>query len=162
MSWAIQAALAALIFAFGAAGGIRWHAGQDAIAAQAATAVRESEAKRQIKIIDRAAGEHVAALAAINNKLGNAREKIALLSGRECLDAGTVSVLNAIGAEPVPAAAGEPAGAPATPATGVGIRFATERDTAGAIAFCRARYAELSSQTNQILDIEAARFPPPD
>lgn len=32
MSWAIQAALAAVIFAAGAAGGIKWHAGQDAIA----------------------------------------------------------------------------------------------------------------------------------
>ena len=160
MSWAIQAALAALIFAFGAAGGIKWHAGQDAIAAQAADEARQSDAKQQRQFGDKAATSHATALAIINTKLGDAREKIASLSGRECLDAGTVSVLNAIGAESVPAAASEPAGTTATPSSGVGIRFATERDTAGAIALCRARYAELSSQTNQILDIEAARFPP--
>lgn len=32
MSWAIQAALAAVLFAAGGAAGIKWHAGQDAIA----------------------------------------------------------------------------------------------------------------------------------
>lgn len=32
MSWAVQAALAAIIFAAGGAMGIKWHAGQDAIA----------------------------------------------------------------------------------------------------------------------------------
>lgn len=162
MSWAIQAALAALIFTLGAAGGIKWHAGQDAIAAQAANEARQSDARQQRQFGDKAATSHAAALAIINTKLGDAREKIANLSGRECLDAGTVSVLNAIGGEPVPAVASEPAGAPATPASGTGLRFATERDTAGAIALCRARYAELSSQANQILDIEAERFPPPE
>ena len=160
MTLAIQAAIAAIIFTAGAAGGIKWQLGVQARADMAAADVRASDAKRQIKTIDKAAVAHVTALATINNKLGDAREKIALLSGRECLDAGTVGVLNAIGAEPVPAAAGEPSGATATPASGVGIRFATERDTAGAIAICRARYAELSSQTNKILDIEDQRHPP--
>ena len=162
MSALAQLAIALVIFAAGGAGGIKWQLGVQARAELAAAEVRASEAKRQIKVIDRAAGEHVTALAKINTKLGDAREKIALLSGRECLDADTVGVLNAIGGEPVPAAASEPAGPPATIATGGGIRFATERDTAGAIAFCRARYAEVSGQTNQILDIEAARSPPPE
>lgn len=35
MSWAIQAAIAAVIFAAGGMGGIKWHAGQDAIAENA-------------------------------------------------------------------------------------------------------------------------------
>jgi hypothetical protein len=159
MSWALQLAIAVIIFAAGGAGGIKWHAGQDARAALAASDVRAADAKRQIRAIEKAAGAHVSALANINNKLGDAREKIALLSGRECLDAGTVGMLNAIGRESVPAAASEPAGTPATAATGSGIRFATERDAAGAIAVCRARYAEVSSQVDQILDIEEARHP---
>lgn len=157
MSWSIQAVLAALIFAAGAAGGIKWHAGQDAIAAQAADEARQSDARQQRKFVDKAATSHAAALAKINNQLGNAREKIASLSGRECLDAGTVGMLNTIGVEPVPAAAGESESPAPTAASGTGLRFATERDTAGAIAVCRARYGEVSSQLNQILDIEDAR-----
>lgn len=157
MSWAMQLALALIIFAAGGAGGVKWQLGVQARAELAATTARATEAKRQIRIIDKAAGAHVRALANVNNQLGNAREKIALLSGRECFDAGTVGVLNAIGSGPVPAATGESAGAAAAAAGGTGIRFATERDAAGAIATCRARYAEVASQVNRILDIEAAR-----
>ena len=157
MSWAMQAAIAAVIFAAGGASGIKWQLGVQARATLAAADVRASDARRQIKAIDKAAVAHVTALATINNQLGDAREKIASLSGRECLDADTVGVLNAIGADPVPAAASELTRAPAAPAAGAGLRFATERDAAGAIAICRARYAEVASQINQILDIEAGR-----
>jgi hypothetical protein len=160
MSWAIQAAIAAVIFAAGGAAGIKWQLGVQARAELAAADLRAADAKRQIKAIDKAASAHLTALATLNNKLGAAREKIASLSGRECFDADTVSVLNDIGGEPVRAAAGEPAGAPTAPAAGSGLRFATERDTAGAIAICRARYAEVASQINRILDIEEARHPP--
>ncbi|MDO8778116.1 MAG: hypothetical protein Q7K57_57240 [Burkholderiaceae bacterium] len=162
MSWAVQAAIAALIFAAGGAGGAKWQLGVQARADLAAADVRASDSKQQIKVIDRAAGVHVAALATVNNQLGDAREHIAKLSGRECLGAGTVSVLNAIGDQPVPAAAVDAASAPAALASGGGLRFATDRDTAGAIAICRARYAEVASQVNQILDIEDARHPAAD
>lgn len=160
MSWAAQLAIALVIFAAGGAGGIKWQLGVQARADLAAAEARASDARRQIKAIDKAASAHVTALAAINNQLGAAREKIATLSDRECLDADTVGVLNATGGEPVRAAAGEPAGAPAAVATSGDLRFATERDAANAIAICRARYAEVSSQLRQILDIEEARHPP--
>jgi hypothetical protein len=157
VSWAAQAVIAALIFAAGGAGGIKWQLGVQARAELAAADLRARDAARQIKVIDQAATAHVTALAKINQKLGDAREKIALLSGRECFDAGTAGVLNAIGDQPVRTPPGESAGeAPAT-APGGDIRYSTDRDAAGAIAICRARYAEVSSQINQILDIEEAR-----
>jgi hypothetical protein len=157
VSWAVQAVIAALIFAAGGAGGVKWQLGVQAREELAAADLRARDAARQIKVIDKAASAHVTALANINQKLGDAREKIALLSGRECFGSDTAGVLNAIGDQPVPAAAGESAGeAPAT-APGSGLRFTTDRDAAGAIAVCRARYAEVSSQVNQILDIEDAR-----
>ena len=159
MSWAIQAALAAVLFAAGGAAGIKWHAGQDAIAAQIAAEARASDARQQYLIGDKAATSHAQALATINNKLGAAREKIAQLSGRECFGADTASMLNTIGSESGPAAAGEPAGTPPAAAAGTDQRFTTDRDAAGYIALCRARYAEVSSQVNQILDIEEARGP---
>jgi len=157
VSWAAQAVIAALIFAAGGAGGIKWQQGVQARAELAAADTRASEAARQIKVIDQSALAHVTALANINNQLGNAREKIATLSGRECFDAGTVGVLNAIGDQPVPATAGQSESAPPALASGSGLRYSTDRDAAGAIAICRARYAEVASQVNQILDIDEAR-----
>lgn len=159
MSLFAQLAIALALFAAGLASGIKIHAGMDAQRELVEAQVRASDAKRQIRVIDQAAGQHAATVAALSNQLGNAREKIALLSGRECLDAGTVGMLNDIGGEPMRAPAGHPAGAPAAPATGGDVRFATERDTAGAISICRARYTEVSSQLNKILDIEDARHP---
>lgn len=159
MNWAIQAVIAALIFVSGAAGGVKWQLGVQARKDVAAAEARQSDAIQQRKFGDKAATTHAATLAAINNKLGNAREQIAKLSGRECLDAGTVGLLNTIGDQPVRAATGEPAGAPGAAASGAGLRFATDRDTASAIAICRARFAEVTSQVNQILDIEEKRHP---
>ncbi len=159
MSWAMQAALAAILFAAGGATGIKWHSGQDAIAARAAEELRQSDARQQRQFGDKAATSHATALAKINNQLGNAREKIASLSGRECFGADVAGVLNDTGSEPMRAAASEPAGPAPAAASGTGLRFTTDRDAAGYIALCRSRYAELSSQTNQILDIEDQRHP---
>ena len=159
MSPLLIAALAAAIFVAGGAAGIRWHAGLDAIAAEKAAEVRASDARGQIRAADAAATRHARALATVNDKLGAAREQIATLSGRECFGADTTGVLNAIGTEHQPAASGEPAGAPPAAAAGSGLRFTTDRDAAGYIALCRARYAEVASQVNQILDIEEARQP---
>lgn len=157
MTWAIQAVIAALIFAAGGAGGIKWQLGVQARAELAAADLRARDAAQQIKVIDKTAMAHVVALATINNQLGDAREKIASLSGRECFAADVSSVLNDIGGQPVPTPSGEPAGAAPATSSGGGLRFTTDRDAAGAIALCRARYSEVSSQVNQILDIEEAR-----
>jgi hypothetical protein len=156
----IQLVIAAAIFAAGAAGGIRWHVGQDAIAFKAAQAARESDAIQQRRFSDKAAGTHAAALATLNDKLGAAREKIAALSGRECLSSDVASMLSAIGSAPVRTTPGESESQATTSASGTGIRFTTDRDAASAIAICRARYAEVSGQLNQVLDIEERRNPP--
>lgn len=159
MSPLLIVVLAAVIFAAGGAAGIKWHAGLDAIAAKKAQDLRDADARQMTMIADTSAARHAKALATVNDKLGAAREKIALLSGRECFGADTARMLNTIGAEPGPAATREPAGAPPTPAAGTGLGFTTDRDAAGYIALCRARYAEVASQVNQILDIEEARQP---
>lgn len=119
----------------------------------------ESDARLQRMASDKAAGKHAAQLAALNDQLGDAREKIASLPGRECLSDGAVGMLNATGNVAVPAPASEPASAPAAASSGSGIRFATDRDIAGYIALCRTRYAEVSEQLNKILDIEDALNP---
>lgn len=125
---------------------------------------RDAQAREQRATADRAAGEHAAALAALNTQLGDARARIAKLSDRRCLDAGTVGMLNAIGKPAsgvdVRAAAGDAASAPpaaAGPADDAAAGYASERDAAEHIALCRARYAAVSGQLNQILDIEDAR-----
>ena len=104
-------------------------------------------------------------MATLNTQLGDARAQIALLSDRQCLDAGTVRMLNGIGASglgvraPAVQSAGAAAAAAATWPDAAAEGHATERDTAGHIALCRARYAQVSGQLNQILDIEDARHP---
>lgn len=153
----IQLAIAAGVFAAGGWAGMEWHAGQDAIKAQAAAKARDQDAAQQRQANDKAAFRHSDRLVTINNQLGEAREKIAQLSGRECLSADTVRVLNAIGGNPVRAPAINAASAPQAPAAGADLRFATDRDTANAIAVCRAAYAQVSDQVNQILDIEDRR-----
>lgn len=159
MSALAKLAILLIIFTAGGAVGVKWQLGVQARADLATSEARASDAKQQRSFDDKAATTHAAALAAINQKLGDSRAYIAKLSDRECLSAGTVSLLNNISDKPVPAAAGEPESSTATVASGGGFRFATERDVAGAIAICRARYAEVSSQVNQILDIEDERQP---
>ncbi|WP_367846992.1 hypothetical protein [Rhodoferax sp. WC2427] len=162
MSTAAKLVLAFALFVAGLATGIKYHAGLIAQRDMAAASARRADTIRQHQYSDGAGGEHAAVVAQLSNQLGNAREKIATLSGRECLDPGTVGVLNAIGGEPVRAAASEPAGTPTAASAGGGLRFSTDRDTARAIAVCRARYAEAVSQLDQILDIEAARHGGPE
>ena len=149
VSWALPLVLALVIFAAGGAAGIKYHAGVDAQRELVAKELRESDSRQQRKFSDTAAGKHASTVATLSTQLGNAREKIATLSGRTCLDAGTVSMLNAIGGQPVRAAASDTAGAPQA--------FATDRDVSAAIATCRAWYGEVASQLNQILDIEERR-----
>lgn len=125
----------------------------------------QTDARQQRQFADTAAGKHATQLAAINNLLGDARAHIAKLSNRRCLSAGTVGLLNGINAGPpglgVRASASGFAGAPPAPAADhaddARAGYASERDTAEAIAICRAGYAELAGQLNAILDIEDAR-----
>lgn len=155
----------AAAFATTAAGGFwagkEWEQGQQAQREQEAQQARESDAKQQRQFNDITAGRHAAQLASINAKLGAAREQIAHLSGRPCLDPRTVGMLNDIN---VPTdsgtTSGEPESSSATASSGGGLRWSTDRDVAGALAVCRARYTEVSGQLNAILDIEDRRFPP--
>lgn len=140
--------------------GHQWKAGRVAIAEREADELRKADARQARQFADHLAGQHAARLTTINNQLGIAREKIARLPGRDCLDPDTVGVLNDIGRPDVGAPAGEPAGAPAAASTGGGLRYSTDRDVASGLAICRARYGEVSSQLNSILDIEDRRFPP--
>lgn len=162
MSTAAKLVLAFALFVAGLATGIKYHAGLIAQRDMAQANVQRANTIRQRQLNDGAGGEHAAVVAQLSNQLGNAREKIAMLSGRECLDPGTVGVLNAIGSEPVRASTGEPESAAAAAPAGGGLRFSTDRDAASAIATCRARYAEAVSQLDQILDIEAARHRSPE
>ena len=131
---------------------------QDLIAQQA----RETDARQQRHFADQAAARHAAALATVQTQLGDARAHIARLSDLPCLSAGTARMLNNIGASGlgVRTPAANPAGAPtatAAPAPDDATGYASERDTAEHIAICRASYAAVSDQLNQILDIEDER-----
>ena len=167
---AAAALLAAAIAATGAwqVQAWRWgaHEADRLQAEQTARDARESDARQQRRFADQAAARHAATLAQLNAQLGDARAHIARLSDRPCRGAGTVGMLNNIGAPAGPGVrthpgqlAGAPA-APATPAPDDASSYATERDTADHIATCRASYAELSSQLNRILDFEDKRHPP--
>ena len=146
----------------------RWgdHEADRLQAEQTAREARESDARQQRRFADQAAARHAATLAQLNTQLGDARAHIARLSDRPCLSAGTVRMLNNIGAPTglgVRAPAANPAGAPpapAAPAADDASSYATERDTADHIATCRASYAAVSDQLNQILDFEDKRHPP--
>lgn len=147
--------LVAMIAAFAA--GVKWEIGIVAERDLAAATARRGDTIRQRQFNDGAGGAQAATVAKLSNQLGDAREKIARLSGRACLDSGTVGMLNNIGADPVRAAAAEPADAPEAASSGGGIRFATDADAARAIAICRARYSEVARQLDGILDIEDNR-----
>lgn len=160
MTLAMRLAIAAVLFVAGVATGIRWHAGQDAITAAAEREVREAFAASQRRYADSAAGNHAAQLATLNRQLGDARAQIARLSGRPCLDPGTVRLLNDTGLQvDGGAAAGQPPRPAPGPTAPAGERDATDVDVAGYIALCRTRYGEVKSQLDQILDIEDRRHP---
>ena len=138
---AVTAALAAGSFY----AGIEWQQGRDALALKDAQAEME-KAQAAANVVALAYAENTAVL---SRQLGNARVKLRdLTSGRDCLSAAAVSVLN--GPTPgVPAAAGEPASA--------ADAFATDRDVGDALVTCRSGYQQLSNQLNAILDIEDTR-----
>ncbi|MGQ8877680.1 hypothetical protein ACUTR7_09230 [Delftia sp. NA_296.1] len=184
-SWAVRVTAAALPYvllgvacaAAGAAGGwyftgLAWQASLDREALARANAQsladKAADIARKVdrKAADTAAGEHAAALETLSKQLGGANAQIALLSGRQCLDTGTVWMLNDIGAaasraDDVRAAAGHsPSAAPTSaPAAHDAAGYASERDVAEGLAVCRSGYAELQSQLGKILDIEDARYP---
>lgn len=126
--------------------------------------LRQADVRQAREMNDKAAGLHAAALAHVNTQLGAANAQIALLSdGRACLDGRTVGLLNNIGKPAgglgLRAAAGDPA-SPAPAAAGSGADaggYASERAAAQQIAACRAEYAAVASQVDQILDIEDRR-----
>lgn len=144
--------------------GKEWEQGRQAQEDIAAEQARQSDQKQQRQFNDRLAARHASQLATLSKQLGDAREHIASLSGRVCLDPRTVGVLDTIGATADRADAGQPSGAPEAPAAnpgdGTGLRYSTDRDIAGWIATCRARYAEVASQLNKYLDREDKLFPP--
>ncbi|HYW57661.1 MAG TPA: hypothetical protein VE934_11915 [Polaromonas sp.] len=152
MSLPLQIVIAMVIFLAGAAGGVKYHAGMIAKRDLAAERLIASDKVQQRKFSDVASGKHAGALSKLSTQLGDARAHIANLSDRPCLSARTVGVLNAIGEQPGGAATSEPAGASEA--------VATARDVSTFIAACRAQYGEVSSQINQILDIEDRRHPP--
>jgi hypothetical protein len=160
MSILAQLVIVLALLAGSFAGGIKWHVGIVAQRELEAQTARETDARQQRKFNDLQAGRHADTLARLNNQLGDARGKIAKLSGRACLDAGTVGMLNATGVVDVPAATGQPAGAPPAAAAAVDDGNASDVDVAGYIALCRTRYAEVSDRLTQILDIEDRRHPP--
>lgn len=128
--------------------GLEWQQGRHAIALQAAIADRDKaqDAANNIALA------HASNTAVLSRKLGDARVQLRdLTTGRNCLSADAVGVLNAIGPA-VPPTASAPAGTPAT--------AATDRDVGDALAICRGEYDKLAGQVNAILDIEDMRQRP--
>lgn len=146
------------VFLLGVWLGYTWHVG---IAAKAEIdAMAASEKSRQViqDMADRRAIGHAQQVRSLNQQLGAAHARIAQLGQRDCLDPGTVGLLNAIGTT-MPATPGQPESAPSalTSYSGHGLSFSTARDLASQIAVCRMSHAELADQLNAILDIEEAR-----
>lgn len=159
MSILAQLVIALALFVGGIATGVKWHAGQDAIAARAAHEAAQSDARQQRAANDRAGLAQAHRVRIISNQLEAARAQISTLSGRDCAGPGVIGLLNDIGADPVRAAAPEPEDAPAALApgasNGTGLRrYSTDRDLTGHIAACRSQYAEVAAQLNAILDRE--------
>ncbi len=152
MSIYLKLVIAAALVLAGFFGGVKFYKGVVAQRDLAAERAIASDKVQQRKFNEVASGKHVAQVSKLSTQLGDARAHIATLSGRPCLSAGSVRVLNAIGEQPGGTAASQPAGASET--------VATDRDVSTFIAACRAQYGEVSSQLNQILDIEDRRHPP--
>lgn len=146
------------VFLLGVWLGYRWHVGIAAKAEIDAMAAYEKSRQAIQDMADQRAIGHAQQVRSLNQQLGAAHARIAQLGQRDCLDPGTVSLLNAIGT-PVPTAPGQSEGAPSTIAShsGHGLNFSTARDLASQIATCRTAHADLADQLNAILDIEEAR-----
>lgn len=163
--WRLLGVLAMAAGSFWA--GYQWHAGRTAQAELAAQEHAADLQRIQRRAMDGGALQHAQRVRILNAQLGAAHARIAQLSGRDCLDPGTVGMLNDIGGDPVRTAPRQPAGEAAAAAerrgnghAGGGLRYSTDQDAATAIAICRARYEEVSGQLNRILDIEDARHGP--
>jgi len=145
--------LIALVFAaaLGFAGGSEY---RDSVYAKRELKLQQDRA-RVLKAMeaqqDRTSLAYANRVSELAQNLGDARVKLySRTSGKPCLSAGAVSLLNDIGPPLyVPVAAGQPASSPAA--------AATDRDVADALAICRSGYVRLSEQVNSILDIEDAR-----
>ena len=150
----IVAAGVALAALLGFAGGWEW---RDGVHAKAELRLQQERA-RALKAMeaqqDRTSLAYANRVSELAQNLGDARVKLySRTSGKPCLSAGAVSLLNDIGPPLyVSVAAGQPASSPAA--------SATDRDVADALAICRGGYVRLSEQVNAILDIEDARHRP--
>lgn len=149
----IAAVIAALCAAFQA--GVHWQRGVDA--------VEYKEAQERIRVLveqgDKKGIEHAEKLGQLNQQLRTTQKSLyALTTGRKCLSAGAVRLLNSPG-DGVPAAAGEPSSAAEAAAADRddGEVFASDRDAGEALALCRTEYEKLSDQLNRILDITDSR-----
>lgn len=156
MPWRSIVALG--VFLFGVWLGYQWHAGMAAKAQFAAHQAAEKNKQAIQDMADQRAIGHAERVRALNTQLGAAHARISQLTRRDCLDPGTVGMLNSIGPA-LPAAASQSENSPPAPAadSGLGLRFSTSRDLAEQIAICRAAHTELADQLNAILDIEDAR-----
>lgn len=166
LPWRLVAALvlAGGLFGAGVWTGAAWRQGRAAVAQVKAQRDAAQARRSLVRFADGRATQHAATVRSINHQLEAAYARIAQLRGRDCLDPGTVGMLNAIGGADVRTAAGESDAAAGAAAggggdgeSGAGLRFSTDRDLAQAIAVCRGRYAEVSGQLNGILDIEERR-----
>lgn len=146
------------VFLLGVWLGYRWHVGIAAKAEIDAIAALEKSRQATQDMADQRAIAHAQQVRSLNQQLGAAHARIAQLGQRDCLDPGTVGLLNAIGTT-MPATPGQPESAPSalTSYSGHGLSFSTARDLASQIAVCRMSHAELADQLNAILDIEEAR-----
>lgn len=132
---------AALSLATGFWAGVEWQQGREAIALEKA----RQELREQTDRANKVAITYAENTALFNRKLGDTRAQLSrLTTGRICLHADVVRMLNHDAG--VPAATGEPTGAPAA--------AASDQDVADGIAICRGEHAKLAAQLNAILDIE--------
>lgn len=149
-----------IAFALGGAVAVRYEQGRAAVAEnqelrEAIKARDELQAQldQQRRYEDEKGKLHAETTETLNTQLRDARSKLAALTtGRECLSARAVGVLNTAGlpaAPAVPAAASEPASAPEA--------FATDRDVGDALGLCHTEYGRIADQLNMILDIEDTR-----
>lgn len=112
MSWAMQLVIALAIFAGGLATGIKWHAGQDAIAENKARIEADRDRLRRLDRHDAAATGHEADKAALRTEFLTITQEVERVTERPvyrdmCFDADGVRLVNAAaGAAP---AASQPA-----------------------------------------------------
>lgn len=156
--WQLTAGAILLASVLGFFGGKRWEEGAQALALEAQKAQYEKTLHDQKVTADKEGMSHAETIDTLNLQLRNVDKKLAAsTTGRACLSARAVGLLNAINVPraDVGASAAQPANAPEAAASDP--LFATDRDIADAIAVCRTEYTKLADQLNSILDIEDQR-----